>query len=332
MTLPALTKLRQAHPHARISVITKPTLASIFEMSGLVDQVIPYQRESGLFGRTRAFLTNLSAIRQQRFDVAILFQSAFEAALLAFLAGIPRRIGYETQGRGFLLTGTLKKNESRGSRHETLDYITLVDRLQGSEGGPVVVETTGVAPAMTVSESQRQAATALLRSRGIEVNERPLIVLNPGATNSEAKRWSESRYAEIADRFSSEGAIVVLIGSASEEPLARRIEVLTRVEKPVNLAGLTDLPTLAGLLSMAGLVISNDTGTAHVAAALGTPTLTIFGPTNELETAPLGKRSELIRAPGIECQRCMLRQCPIDHRCMNWITSSEVFARAQEML
>jgi heptosyltransferase-2 len=328
MTLPALRKLRLAHPGARISVLTRESLSPIFKLSGLVDEVLHYHKASGAAGRLQSFLKNLATIRAGRFEIAVLFQSAFEAALLAFLARIPRRVGYDAQGRGFLLTDAIA--EVGTGRHETLDYVALVDALEGLKGMSTAA-TTGVQPAIAATDEQRADALDLLRRKGIDPGGRPLVILNPGATNSEAKRWPESRYAEVSDRFTETGALVVIIGAGTEESLATRIELLTHGERPVNLVGLTDIPTLCGLLSLARVVISNDTGSAHVAAALGRPTLTIFGPTNEFETAPLGPKAELVRAPGIECERCMLRQCPIDHRCMTRITTDEVFGRAAKM-
>lgn len=329
MTLPALKRLREVYPAAHISVLTKHSLGSIFETSGLVDEVLSYRQASGTIRRAGAFWQNLALIRERRFDIAILFQSAFEAALLAFLARIPRRLGYETQGRGFLLTESITRIKT--GRHETLDYIALVDALRGTRSLSTVA-TTRVQPVIAATPNQRTAALSLLRSKGVDPGTRPLVVLNPGATNSEAKRWSETRYAEISDRCTRRGALVALTGAQSEDAIARQIELLARSEKPVNLSGLTDIETLCGVLSLARVVVTNDTGSAHVSAALGTPTITLFGPTNEFETAPLGEHSELIRAAGIECERCMLRKCPIDHRCMSQITVDEVFARVEKYL
>ena len=333
MTIPALKRIRQADPTAYICVLTRPGLRPLFELSGLVDEILHIEKHQDAFRRARSFLAVLGEVRRRHFDVALLFQNAIEAALLTFLARIPRRVGYQSQGRSMLLTHGLKRRRSRELRHETLDYIVLVDNALGAGGADETDKLVKVEslPEIRASEAHRTAARALLRSRGIGDDERNLVVLNPGATNSEAKRWSESSFARVADLFDGDGARVVLIGSSGEEALAKRIELLAQGRRPINLAGLTDIPTLAGVLSLARIVISNDTGTAHVAAALGIPVLTIFGPTNEFETAPLGRRSEVIRAPGIECERCMLRECPIDHRCMTQITPQQVFSRAKRI-
>ncbi len=123
-------------------------------------------------------------------------------------------------------------------------------------------------------------------------------------------------------------AQVILIGAPSERDNAERVIAQMRHSGAINLAGQTNIVELVGVLDRCNLLISNDTGPAHIAAALGRPTLTIFGPTNEFETAPRGLRAALLRAEGIECARCMLRDCPIDHRCMTRITVDEVAERS----
>jgi heptosyltransferase-2 len=173
----------------------------------------------------------------------------------------------------------------------------------------------------------------LLRRFGADSNSRPLIALNAGATNSRAKRWPEDRFAALADQLTDRiGARIVFIGAASEREGAERIIRQMKRREAINLAGETSLSQLIGALDACDLLISNDTGPAHIAAALGRPTLTIFGPTNEFETAPIGTRAELIRAEGVECARCMLRDCPIDHRCMTRIAPADVFERALKLL
>ncbi|HMV50506.1 MAG TPA: glycosyltransferase family 9 protein, partial [Blastocatellia bacterium] len=153
------------------------------------------------------------------------------------------------------------------------------------------------------------------------------------ATNSRAKCWPEAYFAALADKLIDDfGAQVVFIGAASERANAEGVIQKMARREALNLAGETTMAELVGLLAECSLLVSNDTGPAHVAAALGTPTLTIFGPTNEFETAPTGLRAELIRAPGIDCARCMHRDCPIDHRCMTRITPEDVLARARSLL
>lgn len=335
MTLPALGWLRRSAPDAHISVLSKPNLMPLFLQTGLADAVIPYRLgESSQALSWFEFRRLYQTLKVARFTKALLFQNAFEAALLAAAARIPQRIGFATQGRRFLLTDPLERPTQE--RHESLDYLQIVDRALNTRG---TVERTQQPPSsnslyrpLTASPNQIAAAESLLRENGVEPGE-PFVMLNAGATNSRAKRWPERHFAGLADLLIKErGCRIVLAGSSDEREIAAHVEALMSEGAPVNLAGMTDLPVLIGLLSLAAVVVSNDTGTAHLSSVLGRPTLTIFGPTNEFATAPQGPLSQIIRTPGIECERCMLRDCPIDHRCLIRISPEEVFHRIERLL
>ena len=342
MTIPAMLRLRESFPNSRITLLAPPRAAEIFTGFPQVDEIILYRRkEEG----EKAFLETTQRLRRERFDLAILFQNAFEAALLAFLGNVKLRIGFDTQGRGFLLTHKL--NKPAANRHQTNDYLDLVieaertciqnrahiNPVQTRVNPPNPPDPPSI-PVMTAQASQLSSASNLLRQFGIQNGNNKLIVLNAGATNSRAKCWPENYFAELADRMVHElDAKIILIGAGAERENAER--VIAQMKHPtsaLNLAGKSTIPELIGILAKANLVITNDTGPAHVAAALSVPTLTIFGPTNEFETAPLGKNSELIRAEGIECERCMHRECPIDHRCMTRITVDVVAEKSLSLL
>jgi heptosyltransferase II len=331
MSTPALQRLRASFPHAHITLLATPLTAGLFEESPYFNEIIEYNRRAE---GARALIETSRTIHARNFDIAVLFQNAFEAALLAWLGRARMRIGFSEQGRGILLTGRLHRDRRRRDRHQVHDYMEIVAECEracfGREENPA---TGNPVPIMTASQMQLTAARALLQSSGIEPGGGPLIALNPGATNSRAKCWGEDQFASLADRLKVElHGRIVLIGAPSERDHAER--VLRQINSPgvINLAGKTSIKQLVGLLDLCDLLVSNDTGPAHIAAALGRPTLTIFGPTNEFETAPLGPRAEMIRAEGIECARCMLRDCPIDHRCMRRITANEAFARAAALL
>jgi heptosyltransferase-2 len=159
---------------------------------------------------------------------------------------------------------------------------------------------------------------------------KPLVLLCPGSVNSRAKRWPAERYAALADQFADTGATVALIGAASELDVSETVAAMTR-RPPLVLTGQTSVSEVMALISIADVLITNDTGPAHIGAAVGTPTLVIFGPTNPLTTHPFGPAGEIIRQPP-ECAPCMLRDCPIDHRCMTAIAATEVFDRAQRVM
>lgn len=331
MTIPALQRLRASFPQAHITLLAPPRAAEVFADFPHVDEIVAYQRkEKG----KQAFLDAMRALRKERYDVAILFQNAFEAALLSILGGVKVRIGYDTQRRGVLLTHKLQRNEAHRNRHQTHDYLDLVTEAERVCFGRESAVSRQNMPALMASPAQLQAAEALLQRQQINAPAQKLIALNVGATNSRAKCWPTDRFAALADQLvQTLKARIVLIGADSERDNAA--QVIAQMEQPqaaTNLAGETSIAELIGLLARCDLVVTNDTGPAHVAAALNKPTLTIFGPTNEFETAPLGLHSELIRVDGIECARCMHRDCPIDHRCMTWLTVDNVMEMALKLI
>ncbi len=330
MTTPALERLRASFPEAHIALLATPLTAGLFQGSPLDNEIIEYRRrEQGV----KAFFDAIRQIRSGRFDVSLLFQNAFEAALLAWLGGIGVRIGFAEQGRSALLTHKLHRGAEHRNRHQTNDYLDIVAESERvCLGQSFKPEIEMPLPSLVATLAQRQAAKGKLRHFEI-TDHHPLIALNTGATNSRAKCWPADRFAELADRLNKElNAQIVLIGGEAERDYADNVFRQIGKRHTVNLAGKTSMPELIGLLAECDLLVSNDTGPAHVAAALGTPTLTIFGPTNEFETSPTGLHSQLIRAGNIECARCMHRDCPIDHRCMTRLTTDAVFDQALKLL
>jgi heptosyltransferase-2 len=338
MTTPSLRRLRSSFPAAHIALLATPRTADLFTAAPFVDEVIVYRRrEEG----ASAFTQAVKLMRERRFDLALLFQNALEAALLASLGGAQMRIGYATQGRGALLTHRLRHTPDHRNRHQTHDYLDIVIAAERVCGLTLDIERD-ITPSLTAAESHRAAATLLLHRHGIQPEKlchlpsticHPLIALNAGATNSRAKCWPADRFAALADQLiESLSAQIILIGAPSERANAESVIAQMKRTGAINLAGGTSLPELIGALDQCALLVTNDTGPAHIAAALGRPTLTIFGPTNEFETEPRGVRAEIIRADGIECARCMLRDCPIDHRCMTRIAADEVTERVMSLL
>lgn len=334
MSIPALVRLRLHFPDAHITVLSSPVAHGIYVCATqgrtpVADEILVHNSKER---RASGFLRTVKALRKRRFDLAILFQNAFEAALLAWVAGIPSRFGYDAQGRGILLTDKIMALNS--PRHQIHDYIQLVDAAGlrfsaeemnfGNYGGDLPPS-----PDLCAGPEQKEAAHRLLNG----INAECIVALNIGATNSEAKRWPDVRFAELADRMVEEyGVQIVLLGTQAERAIAERVLEKMTARGVINLVGRTDLAALVGVLDRCDLVVGNDTGSAHVAAALGRPTLTLFGPTNEFETAPIGPRAEVVRIDGVDCARCMFRTCPIDHRCMTGITADLVLKRARRHL
>lgn len=327
MTVPALRELRRVLPDARITLATRAWAEGIFDGADFIDDILAIKDE----GRgSRAIWNESREWRTRRFDLAILFPNAFAPAFVAALARIPARIGYAAQGRGPLLTYPIPLPDWRGRRHEVFYYLNVIAELERLLRGYSSVEPGEPQPGLAVNESRKRAAREMLHARGVPPD-RTLVALCPGSTNSRAKRWPAERFAALADLLAERvGAEVVLIGAGEEldvsEEVARRMR-----NSPVVLTGETDLSTTAAVLSIADLLVTNDTGPAHIAAAVECPVVVIFGPTNPLTTRPFSSLAEVVRRPP-DCAPCMLRDCPIDHRCMTAISAEEVFTRAAHAL
>ncbi|HEX3559611.1 MAG TPA: lipopolysaccharide heptosyltransferase II [Pyrinomonadaceae bacterium] len=322
MTVPALRALRRVFPRAHLTLATRAWAEGIFEDADFIDDLLVNKRETrgagAVWGEAREW-------HARRFDLAVLFPNAFAPALVAALARVPVRVGYAAQGRGLLLTHPLGVPDWRGRRHEAYYYLNIVKELEqllhGSSNEPGEPYVS-----LEVSGQRRDIARAMLREHGARL-ERPLVALCPGSTNSRAKRWPAESFAALADMLIEKAcADVVLVGAGEEMDVSSEVARGMR-GRPVVLTGKTDLAQTAAILSVADLLVTNDTGPAHVAAAAGCPVIVIFGPTNPLTTRPLSPLAEVVRRPPV-CAPCMLRDCPIDHRCMTAITAEEVCARS----
>ncbi|MGQ0763085.1 MAG: lipopolysaccharide heptosyltransferase II [Acidobacteriota bacterium] len=322
MSVAALRELRRLFPNSHITVVSKPGTAEVFAGADYIDDVLVYKRD-GL----KSFLDQVRAWKQREFDLALLFQNAFEAAAISFMAHVPLRVGYATERRALLLGHAVPVPVWKHARHEIFYYLNLVAELEKLLIGSTL-EPSAPDFGISVSDNQKRQARRLLRGRKAE--SKPLVLLCPGSVNSRAKRWPAERYATLADQFADMGATVALIGAPSELDVSQSVAMMTR-RPPLVLTGQTSVSEVIALISIADVLITNDTGPAHIGAAVGTPTLVIFGPTNPLTTRPFGPASEIIHQPP-ECAPCMLRDCPIDHRCMTAIAPEAVFDRAQRIM
>ncbi len=339
MVLPALKQVRQEFSQAHITLLVLPWVSGIYEEADCIDQILIYDRERdhrGIRGRARLIQT----LRRSHFEAALLFQNAFEAALLAKLARIPIRAGYRRDGRGWLLTHPVSIDLRISPLHQTYYYLDLVDQLLdrprvalGASRTPIQ-DAAKVPPlpdiSLQVSFPRKQAARNRLRAEGIDPH-RKLIGVNPGAAFGSAKRWLSDRYAELLDRLiEQQGANVVVFGAPRELGIAESIRSLMR-HPATLLTGKTELCELIALIACCDLFITNDSGPMHLAAALQVPTVAIFGPTNEIATGPLSPIAVVLNKK-VECSPCLLRECPIDHRCMTRITVDEVYQHASRLL
>ncbi len=324
MAIPALKEIRRIFSGATITLCTRSLAKDVFSEADFIDEILIFDKSDNPI---RNLIRQAQIWRERDFNIAILFTNSFASALLARLADVPLRFGYSTDGRSFLLNRAFSVPEWKKNRHESYFYLNLVREVENDVFGKTTI-SEDLDISIKVSESRRIEAKEILRINGVDTLRRT-VALGAGSINSMAKRWGAEKYARLNDLLQEKANTnVILLGSKNELDIAMQVYNQSSL-KPVVLNGKVSLAQTIAILSEIDLLISNDMGLAHVAPAVGTKTLTIFGPTNEKATQPIG--SEIIRKQ-VECAPCMLRKCPIDHRCMRLISSEEVFTKALKML
>lgn len=325
MTIPALRELRRIFPDAHMTLSTRSWAQEIFADADFIDEILLYDRAQTTF---QTVFKQAKIWRAKKFDVAILFPNSFESAVLARLGGVSKSFGYATDKRSFLLTRAFPVPVWKNERHEIFYYLNLAAEIEKTFYGTNTVLESAPRFELKVSAERKIEARKILRENGVDLTKK-IVALGVGSTNSRAKRWQAESYAKLNDKLQAEENVnVILIGAKDELEVSAQVFEKSNV-KPIILTGKTTLAEAAAVLSEIDLLVANDMGLAHVAPAVGAKTLVIFGPTNWQTTQPFG--AEIIRKD-VECSPCMLRDCPIDHRCMTRIPAEEVFERAKLLL
>jgi heptosyltransferase-2 len=264
----------------------------------------------------------VALLRGEGFQLGVLFPNSFRSAWQFWRAGIPDRWGYATAGRRLLLTRRSRPPRRSGVVHQADYYRDLV-------GGLGVACAADELPTLSARGPSAQRALALLGQCGVPADAR-LVGFAPGAAYGQAKQWPPARAAEVIARLARDHHVTsIVVGASHDRDAARAIESWLRAHAPdmlprfVNLTGRTSLGALVGVVERTAAFVSNDSGAMHLAAALGRPVVAIFGPTDERATRPLGDH-DVITAP-VFCRPCLLRDCPIDHRCMTRISVDAVY-------
>jgi heptosyltransferase-2 len=315
MALPAIDDVARARPGWAIAVAARPSIAPLFSMVPAVSEVVTLPAASGAWRQAAVQLEARS------FDAALVLPNSFQSALAVWKAGIAERWGYRRECRGVLLTRAMKR-PSGG--HQAEYYQKLTTGL-GFDSGPLE-------PRLRATDRTVSAGGRLLAEAGWD-GRAPIVAIAPGAAYGGAKRWPVQSFAELTKRLNAEGVAVVVIGSAADRQTGAAVESAAGPSaRAINLVGRTDLPALAGVLAQCRGLVSNDSGAMHVGAALGIPVTAIFGPTDERATRPLGPKPPVVLTSPVWCRPCMLRECPIDHRCMRRIGVDTVLAAARQAL
>ena len=326
MSIPALQALRECYPAARISILARPWVAGLYGREPFCDELIPYDAPRGWKGIAEKRRV-AGELRGRRFDAAILLQNAFEAAALVRWAGIPARIGYARDGRGWLLTHPIPTPLSGETpRHQRFYYLELLKRARLIESYPAdgVIRLHDAATAALVGRERLQRILGAERVVGV----------SPGAAYGGAKRWLPERFADAAIQVARErSAGVAVFGSEAERSICEMVreKIEGACVRCASLAGSTNLGEFIEMAAACDVFLTNDSGPMHIASALGVPTVVVFGATDEEATGPTGEQSRIVREP-VECSPCLLRECPIDHRCMTRVSAARVAQTALELI
>jgi heptosyltransferase II len=330
MSVPALKTVRRLFPNAHISLLVRPWVRDVYSAVDFIDEILIYHKP-GRHGSWNGMRHLAIELRRGAFELTILMQNAIEAAMIAFWAHIPVRIGYRCDGRGLLLTHSVPIDPEVQKVHQAYYYLDILSGVGLMEKRPWQNRNYRLdSIEVGVREADMEEAARILRAHGVD-RRSTIIGFNPGASYGGAKRWPAERFAAAADALAQDfSARILIFGAPKEAQVAQ--EVAARMScRPVVLAGQTTLGQLMGLIKKCDLFVTNDSGPMHLAAALNVPQLAIFGSTSEIATGPLSPLAEVIKNQ-VDCNPCFLRECPIDFRCMLGIPVERVLEAARRKL
>ena len=304
---PALAHLRHSFPEAEITIMVRPWVEPVYRYNPHIDRIWVHNDSKN----TREFLAGVRRVRSEHFSLGIAFPNSIRSALLLWLGGVDRRVGFAFGARSWLLNQSVPLDPELLHGHQVFYYLALIESFCGKAKRTALVLNAG--------EDEREEVRRFLLAKGIDPNKR-LIGIAPGSINSNAKRWLPERFAELADRLAHEQrADVLLLGSAAEREVLDRVKAAAKNPAVYNTGGELNLSQAIALTERLEGLVCNDSGAMHIAAALKIPTVAIFGPTQFNATYPYSNRALIVRRQGLECSPCMLRECPIDHPCMTQI-------------
>jgi heptosyltransferase-2 len=313
LAYPAVHHLKTLFPRSHVAILVANNLVDLWKTFPYVDEIVSFQARKG-FKSIWEDLTLCQVLKERNFDLAVVLPRSFRSAFQVCLARIPIRIGYRDEGRSYFLTHGILRKEGVLHVHRIHYYLNLLTPLGSVDVHPL--------PRIFLREEDRKWAEGMLENLGL-LDGRPLIGVNAGATYGLAKCWYPERFGELGKRLSRHWkSSVLLFGKEEERSISQ--EILGHLPGcGIDLTGKTSLLQLAALLERCWLLVTNDTGTMHVATAVGTPVVALFGSTDPTTTGPSGDGHTVVKKD-VPCSPCLKRVCPTDHQCMDLITVDEV--------
>ncbi|MEA3329074.1 MAG: lipopolysaccharide heptosyltransferase II [Candidatus Omnitrophota bacterium] len=323
LSTPVIKAVREAFPQAYIAVMVRPYTKDIVIGNPYLDEVIVYDKY-GVHKSWRGTLKFALSLRRKKFDLALILHPTNRVHIVSFLAGIPSRIGYRKKC-GFLLTGSIEDKKHLGKKHE-LEYNFDLTELIGIKK----IDRTLFMP---VAEKDKQFAGKVLKKNGFK-NGDNLITIHPGSSCS-SKRWLPQNFARLSDRLSMLDNIkVIMIGGPADKNIARQVSGYVKLPI-VNLCGQLNLKELAGVIQASRLFITNDNGPMHIASAVGTPVIAIFGRNqaglSPVRWGPTGEK-DVVLHKDVGCKQCLAHNCRKGFKCLKAITVEEVAEEVNKLL
>lgn len=313
MATPILTDVRKAYPNAHITAMCRTPICELLKEDLDIDELFCFSKASG-FGRRSERRDIVEKIRAGKYDLGILLTHSFSSAWWFWLGRIQRRLGYRANGRSLLLTDKADLPAHVDKQHLVNTYKMIL--------APLGIPVSDTKPRLFLLDKELEEARTLLKQRGVSPKAR-LVGINPGAAYGSAKCWLPERFHQVTEKLlEHENIQIVYFGDQVTQPLVKEIcqGLPSRV---INLAGVTTLRELASLIKLCDVLLTNDSGPMHIAAAVGTPLVALFGSTNEVATGPY--KTGVVIHKHVECSPCYKRVCPIDFRCMKRIETDEVY-------
>jgi heptosyltransferase II len=318
MATPVLTDLRRHYPDAEITAMCRSPLSDLLKKDAAIDELFCFTPLPNDFARRQNLRSIIEKIRAGKYDLGLLLTNSFSSAWWFWQGRVKRRLGYRGHWRRILLTDPMEPSENRLHQVESYKQLLL----------PLGIPMSESAPRLYVSEKEVAESKELLFQRGYRAGQ-PLIGINPGAAYGTAKCWPPERFRALALRLLQDPAFYVVF--FGEDKTASLVKEICRglPDRAINLAGVTNLRELACLIKDCDVLVTNDSGPMHIAAALDTPVVALFGSTDDAATGPYGQRGAVINKHS-SCSPCFKRTCPTDFRCMQEIDVEEVANKTLE--
>ncbi len=302
ISMPAIQLFKKKYPTVKTSMLVKPALKDIWDMHSAIDEVITYLPDK------KGTFAIASLLRKQSFDIAFIFPNSFRSAVIPYVAKIKQRRGMVGKWRSLMLTDIVNNNSDK--QHQVYEYMNILD---------VPCRSGELVPSLEITSEVIDS----VQKRFLLKNENRYAAIIPGAARGDSKRWPTEYFAEIGQYLIKQGIELLILGSPGESQLCQMVADSCG-NLAVNLAGKTSLPDFAAVLSLCELTVCNDSGGMHLASAVGSKVIAIFGLTDPIKTGPLGENCKVVAAEGVEVSRDISRSSERATDCLRSIKPEKV--------